>query len=628
MPSNNMTITNESNYPPSPLEEEQRHSHGQRRHSCCPSGSGVLSDGVIRGIFLLLGVGILIPWNAFVSAKPYFTSRLCQSGRDIVNFEQWFGLVWNLSSVLSLGLIIVGLSFSDYWNKKNEQSLPSNVGGINNNAANPTHNIDLANEPRSENRTNPLDTHSRIIVENDRSNSSSSSSSGSSGSIKNNSFYNVMIPLGLYTVVFSIQALLVTIPDISPTKFLVVTLIGLALCGTCGAIATAGIVSTAGLFPSHIGINPFFSGQALGGVAVSMANFADIAIGEDPDDFLEKHCGSSTNHIEVPILATHLSRVSTATKRRLDNNFDNSCSPYQNLDWAVFLFFLAGCFVLLLCLVGYHKVHQYQNIRHRNVYESVHDLQGDQRETNSSSVSYSDEVDDNSPRIGLELNDRIRQRQEIHSGDDENDENQVEQDIFDDEGEEYTDPDGPKSVLPVIKGPATCIFLTFAITLSLFPSWISELKSSHECENRYRLENDLYVPFSFVFFNIGDLLGRLISGYIPVNRIRHLSRKLVVCAMLRILFLPIFLLCNTTLGNESSIVIRNDFFSLSVQLLFAVSNGVLISTSFMWSPQLVGTTSTLQERASEIMTFSVFFGLLSGSFLAFPFLRFASQLLK
>jgi hypothetical protein len=59
--------------------------------------------------FLVFQVGILIPWNAFVSAKPYFTARLCQaSGQDIVNFEQWFGLIWNTSSVFSLGLLIFG----------------------------------------------------------------------------------------------------------------------------------------------------------------------------------------------------------------------------------------------------------------------------------------------------------------------------------------------------------------------------------------------------------------------------------------------------------------------------------------------------------------------------------------
>lgn len=135
-------------------------------------------------------------------------------------------------------------------------------------------------------------------------------------------------------------------------------------------------------------------------------------------------------------------------------------------------------------------------------------------------------------------------------------------------------------------------------------------------------------PSALSFFNIGDLLGRLISGYIPVDRIKNLSRKLVFGAMLRVGFLPLFLMCNTTTGKDSEMVVRNDFFSLLVQLFFALSNGLLVSTAFILSPRLVGSTSTIQERASEIMTFSVYFGLLSGSFLAFPFVQLATRIFE
>ena len=70
------------------------------------SSTHQLSGSIVRVIFLLLGVGILMPWNAFVSAKPYFQSRLCSDdGQVIVDFELWFGLIWNLSSVLSLAPI-------------------------------------------------------------------------------------------------------------------------------------------------------------------------------------------------------------------------------------------------------------------------------------------------------------------------------------------------------------------------------------------------------------------------------------------------------------------------------------------------------------------------------------------
>lgn len=448
-----------------------------------------------------------------------------------------------------------------------------------------------------------------------------------------------MVPLGLYTIVFSIQALLVTIPDISPTRFLVITLIGLALCGTCGAIATAGIVSTAGRFPSHIGINPFFSGQALGGAAVSIANFIAIAIGEDPDDFIQEHC-SVANHTKGVVLEIDPVVWSTSTRRRLDDvtrllEESHGCSLYQGMDLAVLSYFLFGCIVLLLCLFGYQKIHRFQNMGRRDNYETVRDVVDNAR--------YLDDIDECSPRIGLELNDRIHQRQQEQYSDNENptasqdipqvteeeeDYNpMIQPDAFEDE-QNIVDEPTSQSIFSAIKGPAFCIFMTFTITLSVFPSWISELKSNHECESRFRLDNDLYIPFSFVVFNIGDLLGRLMSGYIPVDQIRGVPRKLAVCATLRVAFLPLFLMCNTTIAGDSSMVIPNDSFSLLVQLLFAVSNGLLVSTAFMVSPRLVGPSPTTQERASEIMTFSVFFGLLSGSFFAFPILQFATRMLQ
>jgi len=528
------------------------------------------------------------------------------------------------------------------------------------------------------------------INNNDDESNHSSSSNGSTSSTGGHSFYHVMVPLTIYATVFSVQAFLVTIPDISPTNFLIVTFVGLAICGTCGAIATAGIISTAGLFPSHIGINPFFSGQSLGGVVVSMANFGAAAVGEDPVDYLDKHC-SSTNQTQE-IIATYNSIISTEIRRMdlyMPQEEPPSCSPYAARDWAVFSYFLLGCIILIFCLVGYYQIHMYQNMKHRDDYETLHNHE--QHGLALGENYYNDnvvEVDETSPRIGLEMNDRIYQREQNqneqrismiastseqstniaskkltsnsretltslpddiptaemtasssnitclpslcgndHSDDD--DENQIEEDRFDDEeGEAYTDNLDTKSVLFAIKGPVTCVFLTFTVTLALFPSYISDLKSSHECENHIRLYNDLYVPFSFVLFNVGDLIGRILAEYIPVDRIENFSRKLVACAILRIALVPLFLMCLTTTGRDNSMVIRSDIFSLSVQLLFAITNGLFVSTSFMWSPQLVGTTTSLQERASETMTLALYFGLLCGSFLAFPFMQFATRLLE
>jgi equilibrative nucleoside transporter 1/2/3 len=195
-----------------------------------------------------------------------------------------------------------------------------------------------------------------------------------------------------------------------------------------------------------------------------------------------------------------------------------------------------------------------------------------------------------------------------------------------DEG--YTDEVDEAAVFTAIKGPAACIFLVFTVTLALFPSFTSELASNRQCRTHFRLHNDLYVPFSFVFFNIGDLVGRMLAEKVPVQRIRHLSRKLVIFGTLRSLFLPVFLLCKTNLNSvhASNFVVPSDIFSSVVLFTFAVTNGLLVSTAFMHAPHLIAQTTELQERASEMMTFAVYFGLLSGSFLAFPFMELVTKI--
>ena len=177
---------------------------------------------------------------------------------------------------------------------------------------------------------------------------------------------------------------------------------------------------------------------------------------------------------------------------------------------------------------------------------------------------------------------------------------------------------------------------------------ISELRSTHQCENHHwRLSNDLYTPFTFLVFNVGDLTGRLLSSKIPLPTSTHssssssrknMSTKLVVGALFRGIFFLLFLLCVTSSdgGNDSDntqthpqhsllFKIHSDFYSFVVQFLFALTNGLLISYSFMYASNQVQHTTDMQERSSEMLTFAIGFGLLSGSLLSFPFTNLASR---
>jgi len=692
----------------------------------------------IRGTFLLLGVGILIPWNAFVSAKPYFQARLCQNSKVIVDFELWFGLVWNMSSVFSLGFIILTVAFKDWW-KSTKRTTPTTTTAD----MTTTNSIHDSTNPHMTLTTATTTTTSMTIPRHTTNyrDSSDHGSMGSSTSVdshptsreshssstKNHSSMGlVMVPLTLYLVVFLLTDALVLIPTIDAQWFLRFTMIGLALCGTCGSIATAGIISTAGLFESHIGITPFFSGQALGGVAVAVANFMASTL-ESPDEFWEETChhlpsNNSSRTDSDNNQWTHQGRTkddSTSSSSSWLSRMERrhlvthpvdlwdipppSCSPYGQLDWVVFGYFFVGCMVLAGCLVGYVFIHQYQTQEYRDHYQSVQDIplpseQG-QRQQGPSVAGNGCLIEDDDNEVGVDHPSstrygRMKNHQRLNGspkdstvpavkgqdkGGEQNDtvvlqttppyqdisgstattshpshllplyveatpttSTPLERDEFMDEHVEegsvepgeYTEEENELAIFYAIKGPWTTIFLVFALTLCIFPSWVSQLKSIHQCHmstttttRNHRLFNDLYSPLSFVIFNVGDLCGRLVSERIPITRIKRLSSKLVAAALGRLMVFPIlFLMCVTEEERRWFPVIANDIYSWSVQFFFAMTNGLLVSLSFMHAPHLVAHNTTMQERASEMMTFSVSLGLLMGSLLSFPFSELASLL--
>jgi hypothetical protein len=205
-----------------------------------------------------------------------------------------------------------------------------------------------------------------------------------------------------------------------------------------------------------------------------------------------------------------------------------------------------------------------------------------------------------------------------------------------------TSPSSFVHVIQCIYGPTGGIFLTFCITLGLFPSWTTELHSIYECHNDdnstnsysllTRYANDLYIPLTFVLFNVGDLFGRIIATtsrfQMTAGATRSsastVSQKILYLAGLRLVFFPLLLICPTTMDSVVfGLTIHSDFYSFMIQLLFAMTNGYIIATSFAQAPKLlllvqhdVEGQQQQQERMSEILSCAVNFGLFSGSILS------------
>jgi hypothetical protein len=528
-----------------------------------------------------------MPWNAFISAKGYFQSRICSETGEPANatIESWFAMIYNLSSVFSLGLLITIQVVRDQMAAEAEAEI-----------------LDpLSSSPGNTTMGNCLTNNS--VNTNERSNSSDSS--------KAHAFWLVMLPLALYLAVFLFTDLLVLAPTISVNVFGVLTLICLAACGMCGAIATAGIVATAGLFPSDLAMNPFLAGQSVGGVAVSFANFVAACL-EDPSLYWDARCGGDVDSFDQ---ASFLQRQDQELSLQAD---DATCVAYEQRDWAVFFYFFMGTLVLGCCLLGYAYIDRFQRRRHRDEYETIDDT--DEAATDDVEVT---------PRIGLELKDSSLRADGVDAPERlmptptwDPAEPEVIPEAQDSIQEESEPNNDTVAAWSHVKGPATCIFLTFFVTLSFFPGWTSELQSVRQCRTHFRLSNDLYTPFSFLLFNVGDLLGRLLSAKITQNRISGLSAKLVKASLLRFIFFPLLFMCVG--GSREGFQIQSDLYSLLIQFSFAVSNGLLVSTAFVHAPTLLPGTTHMQGRSSEILTFAVAFGLLSGSLFSFPVSGFGS----
>lgn len=508
--------------------------------------AGGSSERFIKLIFGLLGIGVLLPWNAFVSAKPYFQMRICAEASGIsANIELWFGFIYNLSSVLSLASIIL----LQWWRDRKERIACESSA--------------LEQQPSTDDDEKAL--HDR-------------------------NYWMIVIPLAAYLAVFLLTTLLVLFPSVPTVLFLVFTLVGLCICGVCTAFASAGIVGTAGMLPSNVGVNPYFSGQAVGGVAVSCANFFAAAM-EDPQPFREINCQDERR-----------------MKTTVDVTSIMTCVPYHQIDWASFSYFMLGSIVLAICIVGYSYVDKYQRTTALTSYESL-------AETDSSRANT--DVIHESARGNIELHHQLDESPGL--------------DVAMDVSEKALELDDSTSaalsitfVFHAVKAPAFSIFMVFFVTLALFPGWTSQLKSVYECKSHVRLANDLFTTLTFVVFNAADLAGRVLSGYIHLDRINDVSSKLVAISLSRFIFFPLFLFCVARDSEYIKLAFQSDLISLLVQTAFGVGNGMATTLSFMHAPTLLPAVAQTQTRASEILNLALSFGLLCGSIFSFPFSRIAT----
>lgn len=176
--------------------------------------------------------------------------------------------------------------------------------------------------------------------------------------------------------------------------------------------------------------------------------------------------------------------------------------------------------------------------------------------------------------------------------------------------------DGKKSVglwtlFKKLRFLASAVFVCFAVTM-VFPVYTAEIESVNDPATSQVYDRTVFIPLAFLFWNMGDLVGRMIVLSPRLSLTRH-PLILFVFAIARVAFIPLYKLCN--INGRGAVVQSDVFYLVVVQLLFGITNGYLGSSCMMSAGQWVSAEE--KEAAGGFMSMMLVGGLAVGSLLSF-----------
>lgn len=162
------------------------------------------------------------------------------------------------------------------------------------------------------------------------------------------------------------------------------------------------------------------------------------------------------------------------------------------------------------------------------------------------------------------------------------------------------------------------VCLTATITLSLFPTLVASIYPV-TTDNPNRIFHDLFLPFTFLLYSLGDVAGRWAVTWLRVVP----SRWLLPVSFARVVFYPLLILSNVLFFDSTGNPVENrvpgllasDGLLWAIVLLLGLTNGYFLTLGMMYTP--AGVPENHKERASTLAVFSLYAGLLGGSLLSF-----------
>ncbi|KAL7877297.1 hypothetical protein SRHO_G00039400 [Serrasalmus rhombeus] len=160
---------------------------------------------------------------------------------------------------------------------------------------------------------------------------------------------------------------------------------------------------------------------------------------------------------------------------------------------------------------------------------------------------------------------------------------------------------------------ALSVCFVFTITIGTFPAVTVEVKSTVADGGAWET---YFIPVScFLLFNVMDWAGRSLTAVCmwPGKD----SVWLPVLVIARLVFVPLFVLCNVQPRHYLPVVFTHDAWYIIFMIIFSFSNGYLASLCMCFGPKKVAQHEA--ETAGAIMAFFLSLGLALGAALSFGF---------
>ncbi|KAF7645020.1 hypothetical protein LDENG_00211640, partial [Lucifuga dentata] len=160
---------------------------------------------------------------------------------------------------------------------------------------------------------------------------------------------------------------------------------------------------------------------------------------------------------------------------------------------------------------------------------------------------------------------------------------------------------------------ALSVCFTFTVTIGTFPAITADAKSTIANGGAWEL---YFIPVScFLLFNLCDWGGRSLTAVCMWPRKDSLLLPLFIAA--RLVFVPLFMLCNIQPRFHLPVFFHHDAWFVVFMVAFAFSNGYLASLCMCFRPKNVFPHEA--ETAGAIMALFLSLGLALGASLSFLF---------